>query len=160
MKTLHILRHAKTERLQPGQQDFHRKLTQRGLNQMKDLLVNQKNSLSLAQRVLVSSSRRTRMTLEQIEHLYVPESIVFLNELYLASKNTITRIIEKKDDSIDHILVIGHNDGLSDFVSYLTDVSHDLPTSGYVVLELEIDSWSHISKGIAVVKTKFYSSAK
>lgn len=160
MKTLQILRHAKTERVQLGQQDFDRKLTERGLNQMADLWANQNNSLRQAQQVLVSSARRTRMTLKQIEQLFVPESILFLNELYLASRNTITKIIEKQDDSVDHILLIGHNDGLSDFVSYLTDTFHDLPTSGYVVLEMEIDSWTHITKGIATVKTQFYSDAK
>lgn len=156
MKTLQILRHAKTERLQLGQKDFDRRLTERGLGQMADLRQNQHENLSKAQRVIVSSAKRTRMTHEQIETL-LTQNIQFDDQLYLASMVTLAKFIQQQKDSLDNILLIGHNDGLSDFASYLMDDYITLPTSGYLVLDMEIDHWAHLSKGIAHIRAEFYS---
>lgn len=160
MKTLQILRHAKTERLQLGQQDKDRKLTERGLNQLADLLANQQDNLSQAQHVLVSTAKRTRMTLKQIEQLFSKESIQFDDNLYLASLVTLAQTIEQQDDQLNNLLLIGHNDGLSDFVSFLVGEHHYLPTSGYVVLELEIERWQHLSKGIGRIRESYFSEAR
>jgi phosphohistidine phosphatase len=65
--------------------------------------------------------------------------------------------IEKQDDGVQNILLIGHNNGLSDFVSYLVGDAIYLPTSGYVELELPIESWSHSTSGIATIRTDFFS---
>ena len=160
MKTLQILRHAKTERLQLGQQDKDRKLTERGLNQMADLLANQQDNLSQAQLVLVSTAKRTRMTLKQMEHLFSKEAIQFDDHLYLASLVTLAKTIEQQDDHLTNLLLIGHNDGLSDFVSFLVGEHHYLPTSGYFVLELEIESWQHLSIGIGRIRASYFSEVR
>jgi phosphohistidine phosphatase len=158
MKTLQILRHAKTERLQLGQQDFDRKLIERGLGQMNDLIQHQQESLSKAEHLLVSAAKRTRMTLNTLENLFNEKQIQFDKSLYLASLETIYKLIESQEDSIENLLIIGHNDGLSDLVSYLVGEHIYLPTSGYVVLELPITSWKALSRGIASVQTEFFST--
>jgi phosphohistidine phosphatase len=158
MKTLQILRHAKTERLQLGQQDFDRKLTERGLGQMSDLIQHQQENLSKAQHILVSAAKRTRMTLNTLENLFDDKQIHLDKSLYLASLVTLHKLIEYQEDSIDNLLIIGHNDGLSDLVSYLVGEHMYLPTSGYVVLELPITSWKHVSKDTASIQTEYFST--
>lgn len=124
---------------------------------MADLLQNRKDYLQQAECVLVSSAERTRMTLEQLKDLVKPEAVQWYDELYLASLVKIAGVVALQDDAVDNLLLIGHNDGLSDFVSYLLGDYVSLPTSGYVVLEMEIDSWKHLSKGIGSLKTEFFS---
>ena len=157
MKIIQILRHAKTEMQQIGQQDIDRKLTARGLGQMADLLLNRKANLEKAEHILVSTAVRTRMTFNTLLTIF-PEMVVEFDEkLYLASRRTLKECIEKQDDSVQNILLIGHNNGLSDFVSYLVDAAVYLPTSGYVELELPVESWSHITKGMASMRAEFFS---
>jgi phosphohistidine phosphatase len=158
MKTLQILRHAKTERLQIGQQDFDRKLTERGLGQMADLIQHQRENLAKAELVLVSSAKRTRMTVKTMEDLFADDKIHFDKSLYLASMVAINQLIESQNENVNNLLLIGHNHGLSDFLSYLLGEYIYLPTSGYVSLELPIERWSHLSKGIASIQTEFFST--
>ncbi len=157
MKTLQILRHAKTETQQIDQQDFDRKLTARGLGQMTDLLLNRKANLEKAEHILVSAAERTRMTFNTLFTLFPEMEVQFDEKLYLASRRTLKECIEKQDDGVQNILLIGHNNGLSDFVSYLVGDAIYLPTSGYVELELPIESWSHSTSGIATIRTDFFS---
>lgn len=156
MKTLQILRHAKTERQQLNQQDFDRELTERGWRQIAELMQNKSDELCRAEDVAISSAKRTRMTFEKMASLFSGEKVRFERTLYLASKSGLLAFLEQQNDAIDNLLIIGHNDGLSDFVSYLTDDFHELPTCGYVVLELHSDSWKSVAKGIARVKEQYY----
>lgn len=160
MKTLQILRHAKTEKQKIGQKDFDRELTTRGLGQMADLLLHQRAHLEKVERILVSPAKRTRMTFEQLKTPLDPAVVVFEEALYLASFSELIQTIEKQEDSLENMLVIGHNNGLSELVTYLTDDYHDLPTSAFIVLEMEINSWKHLTKGIAVLKTQYCSNFK
>lgn len=157
MKTLQILRHAKTEKIKLNQRDFDRKLTERGLGQMADLIAQKNTVLSKAESVLVSSARRTRMTWDTLSHLFTKIPVSFDDNLYLAPLVQLAKTIEQQDDTLDNILLIGHNDGLSDLVSYLVDEPIYLPTSGYIELELNVEHWSHFSRGIASVKDQFFS---
>jgi phosphohistidine phosphatase len=160
MKTLQILRHAKTEKQKIGQKDFDRELTIRGLGQIADLIQQQREHLEKVERILVSPAKRTRMTLEQLKTPLHPAFVVFQESLYLASLSGLIQTIEEQEDSLENILLIGHNNGLSELVTYLTNDYHDLPTSAFVVLEMEINSWKHLTKGIALLKTKYYSNFK
>ena len=157
MKTLQILRHAKTEPQQIGQQDFQRRLTSRGLGQMADLLQNRRDSLIKAEDVWVSSAVRTQMTLKTLSDLFPIGKIHIKDELYLASTITLIKLLQEQDDSVENFLLIGHNDGLSELVSYLADDLFHLPTSGYVVFELPVESWAQISQGIGMITTYFHS---
>lgn len=125
---------------------------------MTDLILNQKDSLVNTQHVLVSAAKRTRMTLKTMDKLLEKKTVHYDNALYLASLATLKKQLENQNDNIENLLLIGHNDGLSDFASFLVGDYIYLPTSGYIELELPISSWTHVSKDIASIRAEFYSN--
>lgn len=147
---LHLLRHSKTEISSASGQDFDRALTTKGIIQ-SNLMGKYLNDASVEiHETYCSDSTRTKQTLAIISKSIDCGKINFKNELYLADRETILgllwRLKHKKD-----ILIIGHNDGLSKFASYLTDQPVHLKTCGYVCIEFKADSWKETSIGMGTI---------
>ena len=65
------------------------------------------------------------------------------------------RIIKELDDSLDTVMVVGHNHAFTSIANMLGNKYIDnLPTSGFVMIEFDIDSWSKITTG-RTMKTVF-----
>jgi phosphohistidine phosphatase len=115
---LHLLRHAKTNPLSPTSLDFDRELLPRGYEQINELKTFLKAHPIEPNIILCSSAMRTRQTLAEIQDLWPEASIQFIDELYLAEKEEILKLICALNSS-EEILVVGHNEGLSDLVMNL-----------------------------------------
>jgi phosphohistidine phosphatase len=155
MKTLLLLRHAKSSWNDPGQSDHDRTLTPRG-RRAAELV-----GLYLAQRgdppslVLCSTARRALDTLEPLRHrLGVPFEA--RRELYLADPDALLEVLAGIDDRESCVLVIGHNPGLHELVLQLARHGDDeararlregFPTAALAVLELAITRWDEIRAG-------------
>jgi len=159
MKHLHLIRHAKTEKVKPNQRDFDRDLTDRGRKQLNDLCHYLKESLTKFDIILVSSAKRTKMTHGILSPLFPKNKVQFLDNLYLASADAILNIIENLEFESSDILLIGHNDGISDLVSYLLNEYQHVPTSGYVHLQLPIEHWNEVTKGCGMLVDSYFSEA-
>jgi phosphohistidine phosphatase len=160
MKELHIIRHAKTERIQPNQRDYDRALTERGQLQCSDLV---NFLLGFSQEVdlsLVSAAKRTQMTYDALRPILNGKKTLILPELYLASATEIMEIIKDLAGDSQCVALIGHNDGLSDLVSYFLDDYQHVPTSGYMHLEFEVEDWNHIVRGSGVLIKHFFSQMR
>lgn len=149
---LHILRHAKTEPLAISGRDFDRKLLPKGQRQVK-ALHTQLIDLSLGE-VHCSSSARTRQTLTLLAPKLEQEKFVFSDDLYLCSHLQILQYINQIRGGHD-LLLIGHNNGLSDFVTYLTGDFVSLKTAAYMCLEIEVSAWEQLSRNTATVLHSF-----
>jgi phosphohistidine phosphatase len=152
--TFHFLRHAKTNQNSPTGRDFDRELLPRGFEQLIELqakIAIQHLSIS---KVFCSSAQRTRQTWEEIGSYLPKAQITFLDELYLASKSELLNFItQQKSD--EEILIIGHNEGLSDLVSYLSDSEIHLKTCGYIKLSFPFDHSGYLSAGTGSVVETF-----
>lgn len=151
---LHFLRHAKTNQNSPTGVDFDRELLQRGNEQLRELhakIASQHLSIS---RVYCSSAQRTRQTLTQITEFFPDATISFHDELYLATKADLLNFITQQKSS-EEILIIGHNEGLSDLVSYLTDSEIHLKTCGYIKVSFPFDHSGYLSSGTGSVVERF-----
>jgi len=157
MKELCIIRHAKTERIVSNQQDFDRELTGRGLRQCEDLAQHLHDNLREFDVVLVSSAKRTQMTFEALKYVIDSKSVLISKELYLASAQEIMQLISAFALNQNSVLLIGHNDGISDLVSYFLDDYQHVPTSGYLRFQFAVDSWSEIIRGSGLLLDSFYS---
>lgn len=157
MIELHLLRHAKTERSSTSGKDFDRKLADKGKRQLLHLNA-QINELSLsADIILVSAAKRTRETYSAIQsHFTVPVHII--EDLYLASHHEILSILAKFNEH-NSILVIGHNDGISDLATYLTEQDVQLPTCGYVKIASDLSSFDQLSRSTGMLVTQFFPLA-
>lgn len=143
MLKLHLVRHGKTERHAADSTDYNRKLIDRGIRQ--SIAVGSQLSFSRNVKVFCSSAMRTTETLEGIKTIKKLPEAKYLKELYLCSSNDYLNIIWKEKGD-DELLFVGHNFGISDLASYLTDENIELRTGEYIVIGFDLDSWEEISK--------------
>ena len=146
MKTLLVLRHAKSSWNDPQLDDHERPLNERGRRdapRMGELL----REFGLRPDVVISSDAvRARLTAEAVAAAarYVGE-IVLDPHLYLASPADILSLLRTVRENAETVMIIGHNPGLEELVEQLTDERHDLPTAALAHIVLEIDQWRDLT---------------
>jgi phosphohistidine phosphatase len=161
VKTLYLLRHAKSSWKNAALDDFDRPLNKRGRRAAKamgDHLL--RLSITPAQ-VLCSPSRRTRETLERIQRrLPVALPVRFEQAIYLAEAHTLLARIHRLSDSLASVMIIGHNPGLEMLACTLTQggdeeargkLARQFPTGALATLHADIDSWHDLVPGGAVL---------
>jgi phosphohistidine phosphatase len=150
MKTLLIVRHAKSSWDVIGLNDFDRSLNERG----------KKDAPTMAQRLLdkkikidslVSSpAKRAKKTAEFFCAAYKKskEDIIFISALYHASSKNFFDVIEQLSDDADSVAIFSHNPGITNFVNQLvTDVTIDnVPTCGIFAVQTDITKWKDFVK--------------
>jgi len=97
---------------------------------------------------------RTRQTLAELQDLWPEASILFIDELYLASRQEILSEICALQTS-GEMLVVGHNDGLSDLVMNLAHPPHALKTCGFISMDFPFESSAYISQDTGSILAKF-----
>jgi phosphohistidine phosphatase len=137
MKTLILLRHAKSEDPSLLKNDFKRNLKNRGINDIH-LVAQEFSKLNLIPNiVLCSSANRTMETLAEFQkEINSKYKISYLEDLYHADASTILEVIQKNEDLGDIIMLVGHNFGISVLANYLgNEACEELPTSGLVIFQ-------------------------
>ncbi len=142
---LHILRHADTENYAISGNDIDRNLLPEGQARAEKMgiFVNEKLSRKIA--VYCSSSNRTKETAAIIQSKFEFRNIQYFQELYHANLSQLLNFIEDLKDQ-DAAFLIGHNEGISDLVSYLTGENIHLNTCQFVTIELSATNWQEVSK--------------
>jgi len=157
-KNLFLIRHAQAETLHKIS-DFDRKLTAKGQGdaiKMSQRLFHHKTLpkffiSSPANRALSTAkafAENLRLSMRKIQ----PE-----NMIYEATTNTLLSIINHMNNSFSNIAIVGHNPGLSELITYLSDEDlGSIPPCAIVQLQFPIDDWKLISKGMGYVAWKAY----
>lgn len=150
-KTLYLLRHAKSSWEDGDASDFDRGLNNRG--QRDAPRMGQALSAQIAPQVIhASPARRAQLTLGGLQDGW-PQLAEFDHrgddELYTFSVNDLVDWISRQDDSLPGLFMIGHNPGFTSLVNWACGyhVLDNLPTAGFVWLELEIACWQQFSRG-------------
>ncbi len=143
MKTVLLMRHAKSSWKEPGLADWERPLNKRGLAdapRMGALLLEE----GLEPQAIVSSSaRRAQQTAEIVaEAVGYDGDIAYHDELYGATSAHYLRVLRQLADDVDLVLVIGHNPELEELVELLTAETDRLPTAAIAQLQLPIERWA------------------
>ena len=148
MKTLLLLRHAKSSWGDATLPDRERPLNIRG---ERDL---QKMSKRLAQRhvkpdlIMSSPALRALATAKAIAKGFDRElnAIVVNDRLYAASADALIDVIEGIDDKWGRVMLVGHNPGITDLAHhYASEVAH-MPTCAIVVFGFDVEAWSGLGK--------------
>ena len=127
MKTLLLMRHAKSSWDEAGLADHDRPLNERGKRTaplMADWL--QQKGL-LPDRIICSSAVRTRQTAAFMAEAYSTEPAIY-EELYLAQPGTWRQVLAEHLD-VDVLLAIGHNSGIEEIVERVAGEYHKMPTA-------------------------------
>lgn len=152
-KILLVLRHGEAYFNAEGETDFERGLTDYGKNQLlrlKELFA--KTGLKVTM-ILSSSSKRTRQTSEIISSFADSCIMEFRDEMYEAKSSVILDLLSKVNDKYNCILLVGHNPGLSELVSYIADQGYlHMQTGMMAVIELAVHNWSHLGRGTGMVR--------
>lgn len=157
MRRLLLLRHAKAEPGGPDQDDHDRALTERGLADAAAMARYLKSNAYVADRILCSTSTRTRQTAEPVLQ-QTPAPVEYLETLYHATPGRLMALAQDADDADRVLLLIGHNPGLEQVATLLArdpvkpkeQTRHDLleekfPTAALAVLDFDIASWKQVS---------------
>lgn len=144
-----LIRHAKSNWDSPSS-DKMRSLSSRGIADAH--LISSFLASYLNERCIVwcSTAKRAKDTATIfLQNMIWPlDSIIFKDELYTFDANELTNAIKKCNNSYDCIILFGHNSAITDFVNKFGDVFIDnVPTTGFVSMNFDTDSWQNISKG-------------
>lgn len=146
MKTLYLVRHAKSSWKDMSIIDFDRPLNKRGLHDaplIGSLLKNKKIDIEL---IISSPAKRAKETAKIIANqIGFKDNILFDKEIYEASLEKLISIIKNFDENINNVMLIGHNPGLTNLANYLSkEFITNIPTCGVVALTLN-NSWKNMS---------------
>lgn len=145
MKTLILIRHAKSSWDNPGLSDFERPLNDRGKKDapmMADRLHERGIKIDA---FITSPAKRAKRTAEQFAKRYKKDGgdIVLKTELYMAGEETFLKLMEKLDNQMDCVAMFSHNPGITDFANSLADVRIDnIPTCGIFAVSIEANKWN------------------
>lgn len=149
MKTLLIMRHAKSSWKELGLSDHDRPLNKRGRNdapKMGRLIRKKKLKPEL---IICSSAKRARETLKHvIEACGYKQEIRISEALYAAGPEAYIKLLKELDDAYDRVMVVGHNPGLEELLERLTGEEHILPTAALARVELPTKRWRELDKSM------------
>jgi phosphohistidine phosphatase len=151
-KRLFLLRHAKSSWDDPGLADHDRPLAPRGVKAAKAMGGYLKRERIRPSLVLSSSARRTRETVERL----APDGDVWIErELYAASDGELLKRLQRVPDTVDSVMLVGHNPGIQDLAvslagggAELERVERKFPTGALATLEFTGD-WRSLRPGSA-----------
>jgi len=144
MKTLLLIRHAKSDWGNLGAKDYDRVLNARGLRDAPEMGKRLKAKGMIPELFISSTAKRAELSSKLITEAmgYPFKNIGWFDSLYLASPNTMMRVIADTDDSVSTLALLAHNPGITELAEKLSGQTlNNMPTSAVVTLTLAIEHW-------------------
>lgn len=161
MKTLTLLRHAKSGWDDAVQRDVDRPLNAKGRRAAQAVGRFLKREATAFDHVIASPAVRVQQTLDEVKAGFGGDlSPVCERRIYLASAATLLDLVRDLDDAHDKVLLVGHNPGLEDLVLLLVPdaeqgprgaVEEKYPTASLAELSFAIDHWVDAGEGGATL---------
>ena len=160
MKTLLLLRHAKSAWSDPRLADHDRPLNARGERAAKAMADHFAQAAPRPDLVLCSTALRTRQTLAPLlKQLGSPAPPIRLDSgLYLASEDVLLAHLQDLGDDVSVVLLVGHNDGIGDLARMLAgsgppadlaNLREKYPTGALSIFRLPDGPWRALAPGSA-----------
>ena len=148
---LMLLRHAKSEKAEPGKRDRERRLAARGHTDAEQIGAYLERHALVPDLAVVSSAERTRETWRRVgAALSSTPPVHFEDRLYDARTDGILDVIRETAPGTRCLLLVAHNPGLHDLARLLIAsgdtearerLNEGLPTSGLVVIDFAGHEW-------------------
>jgi phosphohistidine phosphatase len=149
MKTLLLMRHAKSSWKNQKLADHERPLNKRGKKDAPLMGQMLKERHLVPQQIISSTAIRARQTTETVvEHSHYKGEVLYLDRLYLAEADEYIKVLREVPDSLDRVMLVGHNPGLETLLQVLTGEIQSLPTAVIAQINLPIDHWVDISNEV------------
>ena len=152
MKTLFIIRHAKSSWDASNVDDFERPLNERGKRDAPRMGKRIKEKEIYPDQMVSSPAKRAFSTAKKIAKVlnYPKDHIKTDRRLYHADEETILTVVRELKEKCKTVMIFGHNPGLTEFVNSLMDGQQDIdniPTCGVVAFQFNIESWTEVDWG-------------
>ena len=148
MKTLFILRHAKSSWDQPGLTDIERPLNERGRRDAPRMGRLVRERALRPDVILCSPAERARQTAALVAAAAGLDAAPRYDErIYEASAGRLIDVLSEVEREAESVLLIGHNPGVEKLIEVLTGASGRMTTAALARLSLDIDAWDKVGVG-------------
>lgn len=154
MRTLLVLRHAKSDRGDPGVRDHERPLAPRGRRAAPRVGEWLRAQGLVPDVVRCSSARRAQETLALVAEPLGDVDVEVDGSLYGAGTDGLVAAVRRLPDAAGSVLLVGHNPGFQELVLRLVDrgaardrVRAKFPTAALAVIALPVERWADVAEG-------------
>jgi len=154
-RSLTLLRHAKSSWKDASLADIDRPLNRRGRAAADEMALRIREHGGNGGAIVASTSRRTRETVARMLLQWPPREtqLRLAAEFYTFDRADFVRALAGLDDSIDDVMVVGHNPALQEAISWLTGqpLPH-FPTAACARLQVSAARWRDLRAGCATLR--------
>lgn len=162
MKSIIIIRHAKSSWSNSDLPDFERPLNHRGEKDAPEMASRLKKRVPVIDAFISSPAKRALTTAAYFAEKYglKKKDIEQVQQLYLADVRNFYDVIRKIDDDVDIAAIFSHNPGITDFANTLTNTRiDDMPTCAIFAVDADITSWTNFAEAEKTVQFFDYPKA-
>jgi phosphohistidine phosphatase len=153
MKTLLLLRHAKSSKDDPALEDFDRPLNKRGKEDAKTIGKYISKKKLRPDLVISSPANRARQTTELVlKAADLKIDPQFDERIYEASAQQLLKVVSEIEEDASAVMLVGHNPGFEELFEVLTGETTRLPTASLACIELAVDKWKQVRPEIGKLK--------
>lgn len=145
MRTLLLLRHAKSSWSDPTLADHERPLKRRGVKAARQMARQMKAEHLVPELVLCSTAVRARETLRLVlDESELTPPVQELERLYHCSPGEFLAVLRDVPADLQTVLIVGHNPGMEEFLAHLIGRPEPFHTAALASISLKIDDWSQL----------------
>jgi phosphohistidine phosphatase len=142
MKTLYLLRHAKSDWNEPGLRDFDRPLNGRGREAaplVGRFIRKKKLRVDL---LLCSPAARARQTAALVsQSAGLSAELLYDERIYEADVARLLEVVARAAESAEALMLVGHNPGMEGLLAFLTGEGRQMPTAALACVALDVEKW-------------------
>jgi phosphohistidine phosphatase len=147
MKTLLLMRHAKSSWDEKSLSDHQRPLNSRGKRDAPRMGAYVQSKGIILDAVLSSTAERARATIEGFLEEYDFEGEVsYFDDLYHANHETYASILNQLPDEVETVMLVGHNPEMDYFLEVICDVYEHMTTANVAVINLSVERWAELNE--------------
>jgi phosphohistidine phosphatase len=153
MKTLGLLRHAKSGWDDPSLRDFERPLSARGRKAARAMGQEMRTLGLVFDRIIASPAARVTETLAGMTETYGSTAAEYDQRVYLAAPATLLEIVRATDDAAERLLIVGHNPGMEQLALLLVrggalrdQMAVKYPTAALAQISLPVARWHDVEQ--------------
>ena len=132
--------------------DLKRDLIKPGIDQLERLSRLLKANRQISDHLVQSTANRCRQTAQILSSAMEVGKSSVINEIYQAEHGALLKVLNSFDNRDNHVMMVGHNPGVSHLAAFLTGEDHLLFSPGMMVrIAFYLDDWKYVSKNSGVL---------
>ena len=146
MKTILLIRHAKSSWDDPSMTDFDRPLNERGKKNAPEMAIRLHDKGIRLDMLVSSPAKRAKQTAKAFQKILGIDKLEFVDELYLASPSAFAKVVASLPSKANAVAIFSHNPGITEFANSLSATRiDDMPTASIFAVNADVADWADFS---------------